>query len=86
MVFGNEAMAVTEMDIKRLDTWKRKILRKIYVQVVEQGIWKIRNDQELRELYKDLDIVADNKRKRLEWTGRVVKMDQGRRVKKISES
>ena len=79
-------MAVTEMDIKRLDTWKRKILRKIYVQVVEQGIWKIRNDQELRELYKDLDIVADNKRKRLEWTGRVVKMDQGRRVKKISES
>jgi hypothetical protein len=44
-----------------------------------------KNDQELRELYKDLDIVADNKRKRLEWTGHVVKMDHGRAVKKIFE-
>jgi len=46
-------------------------------------IWKIRNDQEFRELYKDLDIVADIRRKRLEWTGHVVRMDQGRTVKNI---
>jgi hypothetical protein len=40
-------------------------------------------NEELRELYKDLDIVADIKKKRLEWTGHVVRMDQGRTVKKI---
>jgi hypothetical protein len=34
--------------------------------VVEQGIWRIRMNQELRELYKDLVIVADIKEKRLE--------------------
>jgi hypothetical protein len=48
---------------------------------VEEEIWKIRTDQELRELYKELDIVADTKKKRLEWTGHVLRMDQGRTVK-----
>jgi hypothetical protein len=46
-------------------------------------MWRIRTDQELRELYKELDIVADVKLKRLEWTGHVVRMDEGRTVKKI---
>ena len=54
--------------------------------MVEQGIWRIRFGQELREVYKDPDIVADIKRKRLEWIGHVVRMDQGRTVKKIFES
>jgi len=39
------------------------ILRRIHGTVVEQGIWRKRSNQELRELYKDLDIVADRKRK-----------------------
>jgi len=54
--------------------------------VVEKGIWRIRPNKEMRELYKDLDMVADIKRKRSEWIGHVVRMDQGRTVKKISES
>jgi hypothetical protein len=54
--------------------------------VLDQGIWKIRTNQELRELHKDLDRVANIKRKRLEWIGHVVRMDQGRTVKKIFES
>ena len=40
----------------------------------------------MKELYNDLDIVADVKKKRLEWTGHVVGMDQGRIVKKIFDS
>jgi len=56
--------------------------------VVEKGIWRIRTtcNKEVRELYKDLDMVADIKRKRSEWIGLVVRMDQGRTGKKISES
>ena len=46
---------MTEMDMKRMGTWERKILRRIYGLVVEQGIWTIRPNQELRELYNDLD-------------------------------
>jgi hypothetical protein len=40
----------------------------------------------LRELYKELDIVADIKKKGLEWIGHVVRLVQGRTVKKIFES
>ena len=37
--------------MKRLSTWERKTLRRIYGPVVEQGMWRIRTDEELRELY-----------------------------------
>jgi hypothetical protein len=46
----------------------------------------MRTNQELRELYKDLDIVSDIKEKRLEWIGHVLRMDQEKRFKKRSES
>jgi hypothetical protein len=45
-----------------------------------------KSNQELRELYKDLDIDADASKKIFEWTGHVVRIDQGRTVKKIIDS
>ena len=38
---------------------------------MEEGIWRIRTNQELRELYKKL-YIADIKEKGLEWIGRVL--------------
>jgi hypothetical protein len=61
-VYGSETWAMTEMDMKRLGTGDRNILR-IHGPVVEQGIWRIRTKQELRKLYKDLCIVADINKK-----------------------
>jgi len=49
-------------------------------------MWRIRTNKEMRELCKDLDIVADIKRKRSECIGHLVRMDQGRAFKKVSES
>jgi hypothetical protein len=46
-----------------MGTWGRKILRRLYGLFVEQGIWRLRTKQELRELYKVLDIVVGTKRK-----------------------
>ena len=40
----------------------------------------------MRELYKDLNTVADIKKSRLECIGHVAGMDQGRILKKISEN
>ena len=85
VVCGREILATAVMDI-RLGAWERTILRRIHGPVVEQGMWRIRSNQELTELYKDLDVVADIKKKRLEWIGHVVKMDQRRIVKKRCES
>ena len=66
--------------------WNRKVLRCINGTVAEQGMRRIRTNQELREPYNDLDIVVDIKQKRLGWFGHIVTMDQGRTVKKIFES
>lgn len=56
-VYGSETQHMTEMGMKRLNTWEMEILRTIYGPVVEQGIWTIRTNQELQVLCKDLDIV-----------------------------
>jgi hypothetical protein len=41
----SETWAVSEMDITRLGTWERKMLRRIHGPVIEQGIWRVRTDQ-----------------------------------------
>jgi hypothetical protein len=41
---------MTEMDMKRLGTGENKILRWIRGPAGEEGIWRIRTNQELREL------------------------------------
>ena len=61
VVFGSKTWTVTEKDMERLSTWERKILRRLYGPVVEQGMWRIRTNQEVRELYKDQDKIADIK-------------------------
>ena len=85
-VFGSETWVEAEMDMNRLVKGEREISRRVHGPGVEQGMWRIRTDQEPRELYKELDIVVDVKMKRLEWTGHVVRMDEGIIVKKILES
>jgi hypothetical protein len=55
---------VTGMDMKRINTWQGKILSSIYGLVVEQGTWRIRANQELWKLPKDIEVVGDFKKKR----------------------
>ena len=54
----------------------QEISKKVYGTAVQQGIWRIRTNQELRELYKYLDIIAYIQQKGLERTGHEVRMDQ----------
>ena len=42
VVYGSEMWPMSDKDMKRLNTWKRKILRRIQGPVVEQVIWRIR--------------------------------------------
>jgi len=53
----SETWAVTEMGMKRLGRWERKILR-IHGLAGEQGMWRKRTAQQSRELYRDLDLVV----------------------------
>jgi hypothetical protein len=63
VVYKREAQLKEEMDTKRLHAREKEILRRIYGPVVEQRIWRIRNNHELQELCKDLYIVVNSTRK-----------------------
>jgi hypothetical protein len=40
--YGSEIWAMTEVDMKRLGIWEKKILGMIHGRVVKKGIWRIR--------------------------------------------
>jgi hypothetical protein len=48
------------MDMKILNTWKKKILGRIYGAVVEQGMWGVRTSQELGEVDKEKGDIREN--------------------------
>jgi hypothetical protein len=50
---------VTEMGIEKLSIRYRKLWKRKYGPEGERGIWIIKSNQEMRKLYKYLDIVAD---------------------------
>jgi hypothetical protein len=58
-----------------LMTLERKILRKIYGPKSEQGIWRIRSNLDIQNMYKSPDIVTEIKVRRLEWLGHVVRTE-----------
>jgi len=80
--YGNETWAMCEMDMKSLSTFEKNILRMVYGPVVQQGIWRIRTNQELWERCKNRDRVVGIKKKRLEMKAHVVRMDHIRLLKK----
>jgi len=51
VVCGSETWDMTEMDMKGQGTRDKKILRRIQGPMVEQGVWRILTNQELRELH-----------------------------------
>jgi hypothetical protein len=68
---------------RSLRTWERKVLRKIYGPVYENGIWRIRTNKELMALYQELDTVTEIKKARLKWLGHVERMSEDRVIKKL---
>jgi hypothetical protein len=54
------------MSEQMLNTFERKILRRIYGPTYEKGCWHSRWNNELYSLYKEPNIVEDIKIRRLE--------------------
>jgi hypothetical protein len=63
--------------------WERKVLRTIFGAVCEQGEWHIRMNDEIHKLYGELELVAEVKKRRLQYLGHVVRMEEDRISKKI---
>ena len=75
--------ALTKRDGNLLNTWERKVLRRIFGAVCINNEWRIRTNAELEELYKAPKIVAAIKARRLRWLGHVERMGQHRVPKKV---
>jgi hypothetical protein len=66
-----------------LNTFERKILRRIYGPTQEGGCWRPRWNNELYSLYSKPNIVEGIKIRRLEWAGHVIGMEDERSLKKF---
>jgi hypothetical protein len=63
-----------------------RILRRIYGPTCENGVWRIKYNDELYGLYKDLDIVRVIKVARISWLGHLVRTEENSTCKKITFS
>jgi hypothetical protein len=63
--------------------FERKILRKIFGPNNENGIWRIKSNQELDEIMKSKNIINIIRAQRLSWLGHIERMQGTRMVKAI---
>ena len=82
LMYGCETWTFSQKCADMINTFERKILRRIYGPINENGVWRIRNNNELKQLYRtpNLDIII--RLKRLQWAGHVYRM-QDQRIPKI---
>ena len=63
--------------------FERKFLRKIYGPTYENGVWRIKTNQELDKIIKHKNIINFCKAQRLGWYGHIERMQEARMVKAI---
>ncbi|PNF34250.1 hypothetical protein B7P43_G17276 [Cryptotermes secundus] len=76
LYYGCEGLTLNKKEESVINSFKRKILRRIYGPIKENGIWRIRYNKELYKLYKEPEISVTIKLKRLQWAGHVQRMDE----------
>jgi hypothetical protein len=85
LTYGSETWTLSKNSEKAPSIFERKILRRIYSPVQDNGHWRIRY-KELYELYGEPDLVTCIKLKRLQWAGHVQRMENTRIPKKVFEA
>jgi hypothetical protein len=65
--------------------FERQVLRKIFGPTKQQnGLWRIKTNEELDKLIKQKNIMRFVKAQRLNWLGHIERMSEERVVKKIN--
>jgi hypothetical protein len=68
---------------KRLTTFERKVLRRMYGGIKVSENWRERYNKELMQLFGDRDILSFVRVGRLNWIGHVNRMDSKRKVSQV---
>ena len=86
VTYGCETWALTTSDENQLYILERKILRKIYGPTQNpDGTWRIKTNEELRHRMKQEDVTKFIKSQRLRWAAHVMRMENTRTTRKITE-
>lgn len=90
LTYGSETWTLSKADETLLLTFERKILRRIFGAVCDNGVWRRRYNFELYEKYKQVakgrDVVTSIRIGRLRWAGHVNRADDNYPPKKIMVS
>jgi hypothetical protein len=81
-MFGCETWVLPQKSENALRVFERKILRRIFGPVNDNGQWRIRNNHEVYELFKEPDLVTCFKIRRQQWAGHIQRMENTRIPKK----
>lgn len=84
VLYGSEAWTLNKKEEEMLLVWERKILRKIFGPLCENGVWRIRTNKEVQDLYDNPNILSEMKSRRLQWAGHVERAPDNRTIKKLS--
>jgi hypothetical protein len=83
-MYRRETWSLLQKAENKLEAFEKKILRRIYGPINENGQWTYGCNTELYNLYKDIDIVNGIKLRILQWTGHVIMMPEERILRKVT--
>ena len=86
LTYGSETWTIRKATGERLKRVERKILRRVFGPVFENGEWRILHNEEVYQLYQDDDVLRFVELNKLRWAGHVARMDEGRFPKKAMEA
>jgi len=69
LAYGCETSSVTKGDEEKLLIFERKVLRRIFGPIYENGEYRIRTNKEIYQLFQKSNIKAFIRSKQLEWAG-----------------
>jgi hypothetical protein len=78
VTYACETWVLTRKDELKILIWERKVLRRIFEPVCERGCYRIRTNEEVNRIYKEMDLVTIIKTLRLKWLGHVNRMEDQR--------
>jgi hypothetical protein len=85
ITYACETWVLKENVIQKLMIFERQVLRKIFGSAKQQnGLWRIKTNEELDKLIKHKNIIRFVKAQRLNWLGHIERMSEEVAVKKIN--
>ena len=83
VTYASESWVIKEVVKQKLLIFERRILRRIFGPIKENGLWRIQTNNELNKLIQNKNIINYIKAQRLGWFGHVNRMSDDRMGKSL---